>query len=257
MAPIVPFVRSLYPPSHQKGAVPDDIDVVAVKRAISRAGFFPWNNFDNTYSEMFAKKGVKPFQQKMGLPATGIYNESTHLALRNKHRKGSKSEWAFDLIAIALMHEAIAKPKPLALPPLGPMYSGGKSILNHALTHSTSGINLYPAFDDVFGAGRTVIAPEPLLVMRASTSNPGRAFYADGRSGIRYWFAHLTSSPRMGTEFKKGQKIGTTINAGTPHCHTGVNVEKLWGKGKELIHHDNYTYGAPTIGDQLAARSLL
>ena len=258
MAPSVPFPRPLYPPSHEKGPVPDDVDVVGVKRAIARAGFFPWQDFDDSYNEKFAMEGVKPFQQANGLTASGNYGEKTHEKLRNTRRKGTADEWAFDQVSINLMKEAArpdAPPRP-KLPPLGPLYPGGKSLLDQDCTHATSGISFYPAFDEVWGAGRTVIAPEPLTVTRVGGSNPGHAFYADGISGIRYWFGHLTASPRVGTKFAKGQKIGTTFNFNAPHCHCGVNVEKLWGARRELVHRTNYTHGAPRIGVQLAAKQV-
>jgi len=257
MAPAVPFPRPLYPPSHDKGPVSDDVDVVAVKRAVSRAGFFPWQDFDDSYNENFAMKGVKPFQQQNGLSATGNYGKDTHEKLRNTRRKGEPTDWAFDQVAINLMKEAAgaAKPPPL-LPPLGPLSVGGKTLLDQDCTHATAGLPFYPAFDEVWGPGRTVIAPEPLTVTRTGSSTPGHAFYADGLSGIRYWFGHLTASPSVGTKFKKGQKIGTTFAFHAAHCHCGVNVEKLWGARRELVHRTNYTHGAPRIGTQLAAKLL-
>ena len=257
MAPVVPFTRPLYPPSHEKGPVSDDVDVVAVKRAVSRAGFFPWQDFDDSYNENFATKGVKPFQKAKGINATGNYGQATHDALRNTRRKDHATEWAFDQISINLMKEAVAGPPPPLIPPLGPLSSSGVPLLNQDCTHATSGIDYYPAFDDVFGGGgRTVIAPEPLVVTRQGGSKPGRAFYADGLSGIRYWFGHLQASPAVGTKFGKGQKIGTTYDYYKAHVHCGVNVEKLWGARKQLAHHTNYTHGAPKIGVQLAAKMV-
>lgn len=258
MAPIVPFPRPLYPPSHEKGAVPDGVDIVAVKRAISRAGFFPWQDFDDSYNENFAMKGVKPFQQANGLTASGNYGEATHERLRNTRRKGSLDDWAFDAVSINLMKAAAKVPvaKRPIVPPLGPLSKGGRSVLDQDCTHATSGLRYYPAFDEVWGAGKTVIAPEPLTVTKVGSSNPGHAFYADGLSGIKWWFGHLTGSPAVGTKFVKGQKIGSTLDFHAPHVHCGVNVEKLWGKGQQLAHHTNYTHGAPRIGVQLAAKNL-
>ncbi len=259
MAPIVPFPRPLYPPSHEKGPVQDDVDVVAVKRAISRAGFFPWQDFDDSYNENFAMSGVKSFQQAKGISATGNYGEATHNALRNTRRKDDLADWAFDPVSINLMKQAAAEPTRPALPPLGPVTPGGKSVLDHDCTHSTSGIRYYPAFDDAFGQGVACIAPEPMTVTKISSSRPGVAFYAEGVSGIRYWFGHLTSAPAVGKKFTKGQRFGTTCKnnlGGGPHLHAAVNVEKLWGRYQQLIHHTNYTHGAPKIGVQLAAKMV-
>ena len=158
--------------------------------------------------------------------------------------------------AMRLIDEVQADLAPSPVPALGPVWRGGKSVLAHDLTHATSGIPLYPAFDDAFVQGRVIIAPEPLTVTRDSSANPGDAFYATGQSKIRWWFGHLRSAPRVGTKFLKGEQVGTVAPnsvGGGPHVHVGINVELLLGKGVELEHHTNYTHGAPTVGVQLAA----
>lgn len=144
---------------------------------------------------------------------------------------------------------------PDLVPALGPIWHGGKSVLLHDLTHSTAGIPLYPAFDDAFREGEVIIAPEALTVCKHLTSsNPGHAIYACGRSEIVYWFGHLDRAHALGTKFGKGDAIGkvarNTIGGG-PHCHVGINIEALAGKGKQLAHHTDYTHGAPLIGTQL------
>jgi peptidoglycan hydrolase-like protein with peptidoglycan-binding domain len=256
MAPEVPFPRPLYPPSHAEGPSAKGDDVVGAKRAISRAGFWPWQDFDNAYSEAFAMDGVRPFQQQNGLTASGNYGSATHEKLRKAHRKGYPDQWAFDGVAIGLMEDAASNP-PASVPALGPTMKGGKSVLDQDCTHATSGIPLYPAFDDAFSEGATVIAPEPLTVTRQSSSNPGQAFYADGASGLRYWFGHLDRTPAVGTKYGKGATVGKVCHnevGGGPHVHVAVNVERLWGTGKQLKHHTNYTHGAPLIGVQLAGK---
>lgn len=152
------------------------------------------------------------------------------------------------------------KPVPIIVPPLGPVWSGGKSVLAQDLTHNTSGIPLYPAFDDGWVAGRVVIAPEPMEVIAPQTSSdPGHAIYCRGKSKLRYWFGHLDRSTGIGVNFDKGDAIGRiayTTQGGGPHVHVGINIELLPGcSGKQLAHHTNYTHGAPLVGAQL--RSLL
>lgn len=144
------------------------------------------------------------------------------------------------------------------VPRLGPVWRGGKSILDHDLTHATSGLPRYPAFDDAFRAGVEVIAPEDLVVIPPRTSaRPGAAFYARGRSKIRYWFGHLDRAPDPGTRYVTGQVMArVAYHSGyTPHVHVGINVELLLGEGRELEHRRDYTHGAPTVGEQL--RKLL
>jgi hypothetical protein len=140
------------------------------------------------------------------------------------------------------------------VPKLGPVWRGGKSILVQDLTHATGGLPLYPAFDDAFVAGKEVIAPEGLVVARDSSSHPGDAFHATGRSGVRYWFGHLVNAPAVGTKFRKGETMGTVLDhnvGGGPHVHVGINIEDVVAAGRELKHHTNYTHGAPLIGKQL------
>lgn len=144
------------------------------------------------------------------------------------------------------------------VPRLGPVWRGGKSILDHDLTHATSGLPRYPALDDAFRAGVEVIAPEDLVVIPPRTSaRPGAAFYARGRSKIRYWFGHLDRAPDPGTRYVAGQVMArVAYHSGyTPHVHVGINVELLLGEGKELEHRLDYRHGAPTVGEQL--RKLL
>lgn len=144
------------------------------------------------------------------------------------------------------------------IPDLGPVVESGRSLLDQDLTHPTGGLDSYPAFDDGFIAGRGVIAPEPLTVTRQSSSRRrdgspnGKAFYADGASGIRYWFGHVTVAPPVGTRFVKGQRITqVSANHEAPHVHVGVDASSLIGK--TLDHNTDYTHGAPTVRVQLQA----
>lgn len=151
--------------------------------------------------------------------------------------------------------------KPSPIPALGPMWNGGKSVLLHDLTHATSGIPLFPAFDDAFNQGRIILAPEAIKVIPNpetgdpwSSANPGEAFYSQGASKLRYWFGHLDRNHPVGTKFAKGAAVGKVAAnnvGGGPHVHVGINVELLLGEGKQLKHHTDYTHGAPLIGVQL------
>ena len=163
------------------------------------------------------------------------------------------SEWAAawrDLKAI----EKDLQPSPV--PYIGSVFRGGKAILEHDLTHATSGIPLYPAFDDAFREGLEIIAPETLVVTKGSSSRPGDAFYATGQSKMRYWFGHLAVAPAVGKKFLRGQvmgKVGPNNIGGGPHVHVGLNVELMLGEGRQLLHHKDYTHGAPKVGTQLQA----
>jgi hypothetical protein len=152
----------------------------------------------------------------------------------------------------ALQEDLKTKPEqsPLVgVPKLGPLWKGGTSLLQHKCTHPTDDLPLYPAFDDAFVAGREIIAPEALEVIKDSSSDPGDAFYAKGKSGIRYWFGHLVRAPSVGTKFQKGETMGIVLDhdiGGGPHVHVGINIEDLGGAGRELKI-------GPLIGKQLEA----
>lgn len=211
----------------------------------AKMGINVWNakrgNTSPVYGPFFVPL-VKQFKRATGNPDTsGVIGART---------------WADLLPFIPPAGKALLPQIPI-VPALGPVVAGGQSVLDHDCTHATSGIPLYPAFDDAFQQGVSVIAPEALVVTRASSSNPGLAFYCDGASGVRYWFGHLDRTHQAGVKFAKGTSVGrvavNTIGGG-PHVHVGVNVEKLWGAGRELAHHKDYTHGAPTIRVQLKAR---
>lgn len=170
----------------------------------------------------------------------------------------NSGEYALDGPARTLLvRETKTLIAPRSAPNLGPIVDGGQLLLDQDLTHPTSGIPLYPAFDDAFAVGYDVLAPERMVVSRDSSSNPGRAFYATGDSKLKYWFAHLDRTHYAGQVFNKGAFVGNVAPnyiGGGPHCHVGVNVELLLGWGEQLAHRTNYTHGAPTIRAQLLGK---
>lgn len=55
-------------------------DVVAMKRALSKAGFMKWGGFTRTFG-VFAEQAVKRFQKAKGLKTSGVYDSATHRKL--------------------------------------------------------------------------------------------------------------------------------------------------------------------------------
>ena len=143
----------------------------------------------------------------------------------------------------------------MSAPALGPICPGDKSILDYACTHMTSGLE-WPAFDTGWIAGRKVIAPERVKVYDAtSSSQGGDAFYCEGDSKIKYWVAHIGKVPAQGSVFAKGAVLSTiSPNHPRPHVHLALDARKLLG-GKHLESGELYSFGAPTIGQQLNAAS--
>jgi hypothetical protein len=115
----LPFKRALYPPDAvSKGKTPstDGPDVIAVKRAISRAGYWRWQQFDDTYSNGFSHgnsssgPGVQGFQAyHVAAQPTGWYGQKTHDTLVNfliPQGRAHAGEWAFDQTAVNLYKQA-------------------------------------------------------------------------------------------------------------------------------------------------------
>ena len=224
---------------------------LVLKRAMARLGFREWDpdKWDNLFNNAL-EADLDQWD-----PGKNGYAEGRWEKLRNAKIKAGlphAGEWALDSECQRLLKEEAKHSEPWAN--LGPTFNGGKSVLQHDCTHATSGIPKYPAFDDAFSQGTCIIAPEDIEVTQASSSNPGDACYAKGKSGLKYWFGHLSQAPSVGTKIKKGYTIGKVCSnsvGGGPHVHVGINVEGLWGSGAQLKHHTNYTHGAPLIGDQL------
>jgi hypothetical protein len=107
-----PLKRTLYPPSHSQPQSKPGDDVIAVKRAVSRAGFWPWQEFSDDFTNDFAhgggskeNSGVSGFQRSVGLDGTGTYGKNTHEKLRRaKVPKGAPhaGEDCFDARAVEL-----------------------------------------------------------------------------------------------------------------------------------------------------------
>ncbi len=182
-----------------------------------------------------------------------------HLQDADCYRPNGVHYREIDKILNALEAEFVLKPK---WADIGAVTKGGASLLDMALTHNTTGIPLFPAVDLAWGAGVSMYAPEPVTVDTKNTSsNPGEALYLTGRSGMRYWFAHIDRDYPLGTKFAKGAFLGKTVDTskgGGPHGHVGVNGEAFLGKGKQFKYGrdgdgPDYTLGAPTVRNQLNA----
>jgi hypothetical protein len=225
---------------------------LALKRAMSRLGFLPWEpeKWDNLFNKKLegALDEWDPGKNGYG---TGRYDKIRAAVVKSGSHKG---EQALDSVAINQVQTEYASMQGQKVPDLGPLEKGGASLLDFALSHATSGISLYPATDTVWTPGCTIIAPEKIEITQASSSSPGDACYAKGlTSGIKYWFGHMVSAPGVGKVIGKGATVGKVgqFSGYTPHLHLGVNVENLWGKGKQLKHGTNYSVsGIPTIRKQ-------
>lgn len=229
---------------------------LAMKRAMSRLGFLPWEpeKWDNAWNQKLEDACDKWDPGKDGY-GSGRYDKIRAAVIK----KGlpHAGEQALDQTCINQVQTEAASDAGKKCPQLGPLEKGGASLLDFALSHDTTGISLYPATDTVWTKGTAIIAPEKLTITKASSSSPGSACYAEGESGIKYWFGHMVSAPAVGKVISKGATVGKVgaFSGYTPHLHCGVNVEELdgYGAGKELKHGTNYSVsGIPTIRAQLS-----
>jgi hypothetical protein len=84
----VPFTRVLR--FGMRGA-----DVIAYKRALSRAGYMQWGSFTDLFGENMVR-AVSKFRHVHGLGTQGSIGVRTHTALTLAYKKGSRSERAMD-----------------------------------------------------------------------------------------------------------------------------------------------------------------
>jgi len=127
--------RPLYPPdAAKKGKRPSEegSDVVAIKRAVSRSGHWPWQNFDSAYSDSFAHgrtgnvadNGLAGLQRQNGIDATGWMGEHTYNLIRSALIPDGlphAGEHILDGTAVELLEDYAAK------------RAGGKTVREQAL----------------------------------------------------------------------------------------------------------------------------
>lgn len=90
---MIPIKRELYPPNNPKGPTRPDDDILAIKRVVSRADHWPWGEFNNVYTEEFAKgrrnsktkrlikgqDGVWGLKKALGIkPVDGVWDKEVH-----------------------------------------------------------------------------------------------------------------------------------------------------------------------------------
>lgn len=257
-----PFIEPYAISGNSAGFKSKGNTAIAVKRALAHLGFLEWDDGFGPYWNHKLNDACADWKRKRGIiPANstdGSWGSKTHTVMRSAwYMKAGKQLPAFDAKAQDLLQaeKKGAEPPPDKVPELGSLWNGGLSLLQQDLTHPTSNIDLYPACDDAFDAGREIIAPDACEVWKKDTSaHPGEAVYLKGVQLVDLWVAHIDRDYPLGKKFLKGQFIARVIDTdvgGGPHVHCGVNIERLVGAGKELKHHIDYTHGAPLIGQQL------
>ncbi|HKE76635.1 MAG TPA: CHAP domain-containing protein [Acidimicrobiales bacterium] len=116
------FPRPLYPPdaaSHGRTPSVDGPDVEAYKRTVSRLGRWPWQTFDQAFSNGFShgtsgnvsQTGLAGVQRQQHIDATGWVGTSTFNTLRSARVPTGPhaGEMAMDAYSVNLINEAFAR----------------------------------------------------------------------------------------------------------------------------------------------------
>lgn len=77
---------------------------MAHKRAMSRAGLWPWREFDDAYNIPFSE-AVASLQRTHGIQPTGFWGRPTQAALAKTKSSEHPGEYAYDSTAIGLLEQ--------------------------------------------------------------------------------------------------------------------------------------------------------
>ena len=122
MVAVKGFPRPLYPPDankHGKKPSVNGPDVIAYKRTVSRLGRWPWQTFDDAFSNAFShgksgnvgETGVAGVQRQQDIDDTGWIGKATFNTLRSARvpeGKPNAGEMAMDAEAVRLIDKAWA-----------------------------------------------------------------------------------------------------------------------------------------------------
>lgn len=172
-APIVPLPRNLI--LGTKGR-----DVIAVKRALSRAGYIKWGDFTPVWGT-YARTALHNFQKDHGLKPAG-YGVKTHNALRNTHRKGYTKQWAFGAYEIEIMHEVYEQ---LHVSPTVKIRSKIIQMARYLYGYR-------------YSIGYAQVRPFPLLHLGATITGKGYRWDCSGNVTICYYAAGAKNPNRIG-----------------------------------------------------------
>ena len=203
-------------------------DVRAIKRGLARAGHGSLAASLNPLMGPLAERHLKAYQQsKPPLEVDGKYGKETHKRLIE----------SFDAFARRLYEEASKEPA-TPIGPVDPAPSGSVPLPNEfAPTHTTAGLEGFPAVDVFAHPNTVVLAPEEGTVVRLSGKDPAEGGRPGGAYGFsihlespsgRYFMTHFaTRDVAEGQRVTAGQPIGTVCDSAvsgkpnTSHIHHG------------------------------------
>ena len=196
--------------------------VITLQKDLQAVGLGPYGGADGVYGAATANS-VKQFQQRNGLPATGIYDKATAAKLTaaaadarnspptpNGNPSGTNSNGTVTLAVFPTSRRCTF------IDSFGAPRSGGRS---HA------------GVDIIAPRGTPVYAVQSTVIWKKSSSGvlSGNALWLAAADGTYFFYAHLDSfAPGIsqGVSVRAGDLIGfvgSTGNAGIPHLHFEVH----------------------------------
>ena len=239
------FPRPLYPPdSASKGKKPssDGPDIEAYKRVISRAGRWPWQTFDQAYSNGFShgtsgnvvNTGVAGVQRQQKIDDSGWLGEATFNILRSIRiplELPHGGEMAMDATAVKLINDAyrmfneIQKPLQRRSIP-SPNYSNrGGANVRLIVLHTAEGAKTYQDLGAFFSR---------------SSSNVSSHVGIDDTPGV------------IGEYVKRRDKAWTAANANPVAVQAELCAFASWSSAEWLRHDTMLSNCARWIAEEAA-----
>jgi hypothetical protein len=244
------FPRPLYPPSAKNhGHTPSKPgpDVKAIKRTISRLGRWPWQEFDEEYSDRFAlgnpssqveHSGTAGFQRQQKIDDTGWIGQKTFDALRYAlvpEGRQHTGEQAMDSVAVNLINEAWE------------MFQGGEPVPAGKLTRKQMPS---PNYSSRGGAKVRLIVihtAEGALTIEALGN-----FFASSSAGVSSHTGIDDKKGVIGEYVKPGNKAWTAANANPVAVQTELCAFAKWSKGTWEGHPNMLENCARWIAEEAA-----
>jgi N-acetylmuramoyl-L-alanine amidase len=249
-----PLPRNLYPPSgknHGKTPSKPGPDVKAIKRGISRGGRWPWQEFDEEYSDRFAlgnpssdvaNSGVAGFQRQMEIePDSGWVGPQTYSALSYAlvpEGRQHTGEHLFDSVCIDLLNEA------------WDMF-GGKEPSKGPLKRK---VIASPNYSSRGGAGVRLIVIH--TAEGARTIEELGNFFASSSSGVSSHTGIDDKDGTIGEYVKRGNKAWTASGANPVAVQVELCAFASWSKAEWNKHPNMLSNCARWIAEEADAFDL-
>jgi N-acetylmuramoyl-L-alanine amidase len=254
VVPAAKFPRPLYPPdAAAKGKQPsgNGPDCEAYKRIVSRLGRWPWQTFDQAFSNAFShgksgnvgETGVAGFQRQMKIDASGWIGQATFNALMSARVPTGPhtGEMGCDAYAANLLEQAFKVYGGKAEPPAPPAPSG-------PLTRKA-----IPSPNYSSRGGATVRLIVIHTAEGARTLEELGNYFASSSSGVSSHTGIDDTAGVIGEYVKRGNKAWTAANANPVAVQTELCAFAKWSASEWSQHPNMLSNCARWIAEEAAA----